>query len=81
MRQESAHFPGETLTNQNELLTRYPGAFAGKTGFTNLARHTYVAAAQRGNRRLVVVEMYGSGDLYGQAINLFDWGFSQPAAQ
>jgi serine-type D-Ala-D-Ala carboxypeptidase (penicillin-binding protein 5/6) len=27
------------------------------------------------------VEMYGSGDLYGQAINLFDWGFSQPAAQ
>jgi serine-type D-Ala-D-Ala carboxypeptidase (penicillin-binding protein 5/6) len=81
MRQESAQFPGETLTNQNELLTRYPGAFAGKTGFTNLARHTYVAAAQRGNRRLVVVEMYGSGDLYGQAINLFDWGFSQPAAQ
>jgi serine-type D-Ala-D-Ala carboxypeptidase (penicillin-binding protein 5/6) len=77
MRSQSAQFPGKTITNQNELLTRYPGAFAGKTGFTNLARHTYVAAAQRGNRRLVVVEMYGTGDLYGQAINLFDWGFSQ----
>ena len=81
MRSPSAEFPGKTITNQNELLTRYPGAFAGKTGFTNLARHTYVAAAQRGNRRLVVVEMYGTGDLYGQAIRLFDWGFSQPPAR
>lgn len=78
MRSPSAQFPGKTITNQNELLTRYPGAFAGKTGFTNLARHTYVAAAQRGNRRLVVVEMYGTGDLYGQAMRLFDWGFGQP---
>ena len=33
---------------------------------------------QRGNRRLVVVEMYGQGDLYGQAIGLFDWGFASP---
>lgn len=77
MRQTSAQFPGKTLTNQNELLTRYPGDIAGKTGYTKLARNTYVGAAQRGNRRLVVVQMYGSGDLYGQAINLFDWGFSQ----
>jgi serine-type D-Ala-D-Ala carboxypeptidase (penicillin-binding protein 5/6) len=78
MRSPSAQFPGKTISNQNKLLTRYPGTFAGKTGFTNLARHTFVAAAQRGNRRLVVVEMYGTGDLYGQAIRLFDWGFSQP---
>jgi D-alanyl-D-alanine carboxypeptidase (penicillin-binding protein 5/6) len=78
MRQQSAQFPGKTITNQNELLTRYPGTLAGKTGFTNRARHTFVAAAQRGNRRLVVVEMYGTGDVYGQAIDLFDWGFSQP---
>ncbi len=75
MQTRSAQFPGKTITNQNELLERYSGAFAGKTGFTNLARHTYVAAAQRGNRRLIVVEMYGIGDLYGQAIKLFDYGF------
>jgi D-alanyl-D-alanine carboxypeptidase (penicillin-binding protein 5/6) len=74
---QSASFPGKTLTAQNELLTGYPGDFAGKTGFTNLARKTYVGAAQRNGRRLVVVEMYGSGDLYDQAIGLFDWGFSQ----
>jgi D-alanyl-D-alanine carboxypeptidase (penicillin-binding protein 5/6) len=76
MRQPSAQFPGKTLTNQNELLTRYPGDIAGKTGYTDLARKTYVGAAQRGNRRLIVVQMYGTGDLYGQAIELFDYGFS-----
>lgn len=78
MRSPTAPFPGKTLTNQNELLSRYPGDIAGKTGFTNLARKTYVGAAQRGNRRLAVVQMYGTGDLYGQAIGLFDYGFSQP---
>ena len=65
------------LANQNELLDRYPGDLGGKTGFTNLARKTYVGAAQRNGRRLVVVQMFGSGDLYDQAIGLFDWGFSQ----
>lgn len=78
MRSPSAPFPGKTLNNQNELLSRYPGDLGGKTGFTNLARKTYVGAAQRGNRRLVVVQMYGTGDLYGQAIRLLDYGFSQP---
>jgi len=77
----SASFPEKgggvrQLKAQNELLTRYPGDFAGKTGFTNLARNTLVTAAQRNGRRLVVVLMYGTGDLYGQAIGLFDWGFS-----
>lgn len=77
LRSPTAPFPGKTLTAQNELLSRYPGDLGGKTGFTNLARKTYVGAAQRGNRRLVVVQMYGSGDLYGQAIGLLDWGFAQ----
>jgi D-alanyl-D-alanine carboxypeptidase (penicillin-binding protein 5/6) len=77
LRTPSAAFPGKTLTAQNELLERYPGDLGGKTGFTDLARKTYVGAAQRNGRRLVVVQMFGSGDLYGQAIGLFDWGFSQ----
>lgn len=78
MQTPSVAFPGKTLTNQNELLARYPGDLGGKTGFTNLARKTYVGAAQRNGKRLVIVQMYGSGDLYGQAIGLFDWGFAQP---
>lgn len=81
MRQESALFPGRTsyrtLTNQNELLQRYPGDLGGKTGYTNLAGNTYVGAAERDGRRLVVVLMQGNGELYGQAISLLDWGFGQ----
>lgn len=79
LRARTAPFPGKTLAAQNELLDRYPGDIGGKTGFTNLARKTYVGAAQRGNRRIIVVQMYGSGDLYGQATDLLDWGFSQYA--
>lgn len=82
VRQPAALFPDgrggqKRIVNQNELLQRYPGDLGGKTGYTNLARKTYVGAAQRNGRRLVVVQMYGTGDLYGQAIGLFDWGFSQ----
>ena len=37
----------------------------------------FVGAAQRNGHKLVVVQMYGTGDMYGQAIGLLDWGFSQ----
>ena len=84
--QPSALFPtdaGETpIVNQDELLRRYPGALGGKTGFTNIARKTFVGAAERNGRRLVVVQMYGlekpGGPTYwDQAISLLDWGFAQ----
>jgi D-alanyl-D-alanine carboxypeptidase (penicillin-binding protein 5/6) len=81
MRQPSALFPDgngyKEIESQNELLQRYPGTLGGKTGYTDLARKTFVGAAQRNGRRLVVVQMYGSDDMYGQAIGLFDWGFGQ----
>jgi serine-type D-Ala-D-Ala carboxypeptidase (penicillin-binding protein 5/6) len=80
VQQPSSLFPTDggpkTIVNQNELLKRYPGTLVGKTGYTNLARNTYVGAAQRNGRRLVVAQLYGTGDLYGQAIDLFDWGFA-----
>ena len=81
----SATFPGdhgdEPITNQDELLQRYPGAIGGKTGFTNAARKTFVGAAARGGRRLVIAMMYGllkqGGPTYwDQAGSLFDWGFA-----
>lgn len=81
MRQSTAMFPGrgsyKEITNQNELLHRYPGNLGGKTGYTNLAGDTFVTAAARNGRRLVVTQLKGSGDLYGPAIALLDWGFSQ----
>ncbi|SIA43615.1 Probable D-alanyl-D-alanine carboxypeptidase DacB [Mycobacteroides abscessus subsp. abscessus] len=78
--QPSAPFPGRGLHNQNELMYRYPGVIGGKTGFTDIARKTYVVAAERDGKRLVVSMMYGlvheGGPTYwDQAANLFDWGF------
>jgi D-alanyl-D-alanine carboxypeptidase (penicillin-binding protein 5/6) len=81
VRQPSSLFPTDDgpkqIVNQNELLKRYPGTLVGKTGYTDLAQKTFVGAAQRNGHNLVVVQMYGSGDMWGQAIGLLDWGFSQ----
>ena len=59
-----------------------PGTFGGKTGYTDLARKTFVGAAQRDGRRLVVSLMFGlvreGGPTYwDQASALLDWGFAQ----
>ena len=63
--QPTAVFPTKTgdkvLVNQDELLKRYPGTLGGKTGFTDIARKTFVGAAQRDGRRLVIAMMYGHG--------------------
>lgn len=81
----SAMFPtdhgDQPILNQDELLQRYPGAIGGKTGFTDAARKTFVGAAARGGRRLVIAMMYGlvktGGPSYwDQAASLFDWGFA-----
>ena len=51
--------PGFTLSNSSRFLGRYPGALGGKTGFTEAARHTFVGAAERDGRRLVVAVVRG----------------------
>ncbi len=84
--QPAATFPTKAgdrpIVNDDELLHRYPGTLGGKTGFTDAAKKTFVAAADRGGRRLVIAMMYGlikeGGPTYwDQAIGLFDWGFAQ----
>ncbi len=84
--QPVAMFPTDSgdkpLVNQDELLVRYPGAIGGKTGFTDAARKTFVGAADRDGRRLVIAMMYGliheGGPTYwDQAAALLDWGFAQ----
>jgi D-alanyl-D-alanine carboxypeptidase (penicillin-binding protein 5/6) len=75
-------FPSFQIQNENKLLQRYPGAIGGKTGFTDLARHTYVGAAQRNGRRLVVTLLRGEHrplKLWQQGAALLDWGFKIPA--
>jgi serine-type D-Ala-D-Ala carboxypeptidase (penicillin-binding protein 5/6) len=84
--QPAATFPTKAgdrpIVNDDELLHRYPGTLGGKTGFTDAAKKTLVAAADRGGRRLVIAMMYGlikeGGPTYwDQAMGLFDWGFAQ----
>ena len=84
--QPVAMFPSgageKPLVNEDEMLHRYPGTIGGKTGFTDAAKKTFVAAADRGGRRLVIAMMYGlikeGGPTYwDQACWLLDWGFAQ----
>ncbi|MEY1676262.1 D-alanyl-D-alanine carboxypeptidase family protein [Gordonia sp. ABKF26] len=61
------------------LLDGYPGIIGGKTGYTDDARKTFVGAAERDGRTVVIVQMFGlsvDGDLYwDQAASMFDYGF------
>ncbi|MFG1872834.1 D-alanyl-D-alanine carboxypeptidase family protein [Micromonospora arborensis] len=72
---------GFQIQNENQLIFKYPGALGGKTGFTDLARHTYVGAAERSGRRLVVT-LLGAEPApkrgWEQGAALLDWGFTLP---
>jgi len=73
---------GYQIQNQDTLLADYPGTLGGKTGFTDAARHTFVAAAERDGRRLVVSLMQAERrpvHEMEQAERLLDWGFATPA--
>jgi D-alanyl-D-alanine carboxypeptidase (penicillin-binding protein 5/6) len=73
---------GYQIQNENPLLTTYPGALGGKTGFTDLARHTYVGVAERGGRRLAVTLLGAEHQpvrAWQQGALLLDWGFGVPA--
>ena len=73
-------FPGYQIQNEGPLLDD-PGNLGGKTGFTDAARHTFVTAAERDGRRLVVSVMNTESRplrAADQAARLLDWGFSVP---
>ncbi len=74
--------PPFVVANDNKLLTSgYEGYIGGKTGFTDDARHTFIGAAERNGRRLVVVLMRGEQrpvPMYEQASALLDHGFALP---
>jgi serine-type D-Ala-D-Ala carboxypeptidase (penicillin-binding protein 5/6) len=71
--------PPFEITHDTTLLDRYPGTLGGKTGFTDLARQTYVGVAERDGRRLAVTllgaETAPLGSL-GEAAALLNWGFA-----
>jgi D-alanyl-D-alanine carboxypeptidase (penicillin-binding protein 5/6) len=72
---------GFQIQNDDQLLYQYPGAMGGKTGFTDLARHTFVGVAQRDGRRLVVAILGAEAHPakgWQQGAALLDWGFQVP---
>lgn len=77
-----ARFPGTAhstyeIDTENRLLGRYPGMIGVKNGYTSLAHHTFVGAAERGGRTLLVTVMDAGLDIYKQTASLLDWGFAQ----
>lgn len=76
-----AYFPDKNggryqISNQNHLLWNYPGALGIKTGYTTLARNTFVGAASRDGHRLVVTLMNSPHGITQDAALLLDWGFA-----
>ncbi len=69
------------FANGNEMIKksayRYDGMIAGKTGWTEAAGYTYVAAAERDGMQLIVVILNDDSiaDRYQDAKTLFDYGF------
>lgn len=74
------------LVNHNKMLpgggADYLGAIGFKTGFTNRAQHTLVAAATRDGRTLIAVILGSPDSGYQEAASLLDAAFAEgPAAK
>jgi D-alanyl-D-alanine carboxypeptidase (penicillin-binding protein 5/6) len=77
-------YAGYQIQNDNKLLRYYKGALGGKTGFTDVARHTFVGVAERGGHRLVVTLMNGEQrpvPMWQQGARLLDWGFAHQGSK
>lgn len=68
------------ISNQNHLLWTYPGALGVKTGYTTLARNTFVGAAERDGRRLIVTMLNAPHGVTQDAGTLLDWAFANRTA-
>lgn len=67
---------GRTLRSHNRALWSVEGALGGKTGYTAVARQTYVGKFRRGDRELVVAIM-GSETMWSDVASLVEYGFAQ----
>ena len=74
--------PGEAgfeIYNHNKLLGSYEGALGVKNGYTSRARASFIGAAERDGRRLVVTLMRAEPRVWAEAALLLDWGFAASA--
>ncbi|HEX3791602.1 MAG TPA: serine hydrolase [Pseudonocardiaceae bacterium] len=71
--------PTFTVYNDNHLLTKYPGDFGGKNGYTDDAQHTFADAAAQNGHRIALILMHGTNHLdgmYQNASELMTYGFA-----
>ncbi|MBB5924177.1 D-alanyl-D-alanine carboxypeptidase (penicillin-binding protein 5/6) [Actinoalloteichus hoggarensis] len=70
--------PGGVVINASELLGAYDGTLGGLGGSTEESLFTFVGAAERDGRRLVVSLLRATGEtgIAQQAATLLDYGFS-----
>jgi D-alanyl-D-alanine carboxypeptidase len=73
----SFNFNGRTIYSNNGMLKLYPGAMGLKTGYTILARHNLITAAERNGTILIGVTLHEPswGQTYTQMTALLDAGF------
>lgn len=66
------------IANTDRLLGKYPGLIGVKNGFTTNAGSTFVGAAERDGRTLLVTVMHPSTyqKVYDETAELLDWGFA-----
>ncbi|WP_446008004.1 D-alanyl-D-alanine carboxypeptidase family protein [Candidatus Electrothrix sp.] len=67
---------GKLLRNHNRALWQVEGALAGKTGYTNKARQTYVGQFKRGEDT-IVVSIMGSETMWTDIKRLVEYGFKK----
>lgn len=76
-----------TLVQSNRMLRPgnfyYPKAIGVKTGYTSMAKSTFVSAAKDGERTLIVVLLKTEErkDMFSDAAKMFEAAFSQPKVQ
>ena len=73
----SFNFNGRTIYSNNGMLKLYPGAMGMKTGYTILARHNLITAAERNGTIMIGVTLHEDswGQSYTQMTALLDHGF------
>ncbi|MFI6476693.1 D-alanyl-D-alanine carboxypeptidase family protein [Nonomuraea sp. NPDC050663] len=64
------------IANHNKLLWRYKGMIGVKNGWTSKALGSFVGAATRGDKTIIVAVMRHEGYFWEEVADLLDWGFA-----
>ncbi|MDC5698424.1 hypothetical protein OO014_14285 [Intrasporangium calvum] len=73
-------YPAFQIQNINDLLRHYAGAVGIKPGRTNRAQHTFIGAATRDGRTLIVTQLGSTTGDWEDTAALLDWGFAHADA-